>query len=464
MTIKHKRGIARTQTALLPLAVEDFVGPDSLVRVIDQYVEGVDLVGLGFKTSVPLNTGRPPYSPADLLKLYMYGYWNRVRSSRGLEAQCKRNLEVMWLVQTLVYDHKTISDFRRDNAAGLKRVCAEFVQLLRRVELLDEAVPLVAVDGSKFKANAAKASVVSAEQIKKQRERIEAKVQEYLAQLDHADQKGAGEGDLDPRRIKAVMKQLQARDERLERAQGELAKKSDSGQENKEAVARVGLTDPDCVTLHAAGTTGIAGYNVQQAVDTEHKFIVAHEVTTQRNDHASLESMAKAAKEALGVEAITALADTGYMNGAQVSACEEQGITPVVPMPEPANTQSEDLYAKTQFSYDPSTDTYRCPAGELLKRYKRDHARQTDYYWTSECEDCTQRPKCTKAKRRSIARSWHAAAAERAHLRAQDKKFMRMRSATVEHPFGNLKAMMPGGFLLRTLEEVKGEMALAVCV
>jgi transposase len=454
---QHKRGLARTQTALLPPAVEDYVGKHALVRVIDQYVNGLDMVALEFKHSVVLDEGRPPYAPDDLLKLYLYGYWNRVRTSRRLEAECQRNLEVMWLLGTLSFDHKTIADFRRENAGAFKAVCAQFVQFLCEAELVGGEAPVVAVDGSKFKASASKASMVNAEQAAKQREKIEARVAEYLKQLDEADRKN--EGEPAPARIEAALKRLRERDEKLKQAQAQLVARAETA--GKDETPRVGLTDPDCVLLTGKGTT-IAGYNVQQAVDTRHKLIVAHEVGTQRNDHRCLEPTASTAQQALGAESLTAIADTGYMNGEQAQACEDRKITPVVPMPAVVNTRSDNLYPKTQFVYDKLTDTYRCPAGELLSRYKRDQKAKTDYYWTHACMGCAMKLNCTQSKRRSIARSWYADAAERAHQRAQDRSFMRLRSATVEHPFGNLKAMMPGGLLLRTLPKVQGEMALAV--
>jgi transposase len=300
--------------------------------------------------------------------------------------------------------------------------------------------------------------MVSAEQAAKRREKIEARVAEYLKQLDEADQHS--EGDLAPARIEEALKRLRERDKKLEQAQAQLAARAEPV--GKDETPRVGLTDPDCVLLKGKGGPAMAGYNVQQAVDTRHKLIVAHEVGTQRNDHRSLEPMASAAQQALVAKSLTAIADTGYMNGAQAQACEDRNITPVVPMPEGVNTRSDNLYPKTQFIYDKRTDTYRCPAGELLTRYKRDQKAKTDYYGTRACMSCAMKLKCTKTKRRSIARSWYADAAERAHQRAQDRGFMRLRSATAEHPFGNLKAMMPGGLLLRTLPKVQGEMALAV--
>ena len=459
---QHKRGIARTQTALLPPAVEDYVGAHALVRVIDRYVDGLDMAALGFKKSVPVSEGRPPYAPDDLLKLYLYGYWNRVRTSRKLEAECRRNLEMMWLLGQLVFDHKTIAQFRRENAQAFQAVCAQFVQFLRGAQLVGGEAPVVAVDGSKFKASASKASLVSAEQAAKQRARIGQRVAQYLAQMDEADTQEAAEGEPDRAHIAAALEQLRRRDDQLQQAQTQLAAHAEAGT-GKKQTPRVGLTDPNCVMLRASGTTGIAGYNVQQAVDAKHKLIVAHAVTTERNDHASLEPMASQAQQSLGAESMTVLADTGYMNGAQAAACEARGITPVVPMQEAVNPRGQDLYPKSQFIYDPATNTYRCPAGALLERYKRDRKAQTDYYWTSACARCEKKPLCTRSKRRSIARSWHADAAERAHERTRrNPRFMRLRSAVAEHPFGNLKAMMPGGFLLRTLPKVKGEMAIAV--
>lgn len=458
---QHKRGLARTQTALLPAAVEDYVGEHDLVRVIDEYVNGLNMAGLEFKHAVVHDEGRPPYAPDDLLKLYLYGYWNRIRASRKLEAECRRNLEVMWLLGNLIFDHKTIASFRRDNAKPFKTVCAQFVQFLREAQLVGGEAPVVAIDGSKFKASASKASLVSAEQAAKQRAKIEARITEYLRQLDQADRSNEGEGEPAPERIEAALKQLRERDKQLQQAQVELAAQAESAA-NKEATPRVGLTDADCVMLKTRGGATFAGYNVQQAVDPQHKLIVAHEVTTQRNDHGSLEPMAKAAQEALQAETLTAITDSGYMNGAQAKACEDRGITPVVAMAEVSHTRGDGLYAKTQFVYAKSTNTYRCPAGQLLVRFKRDHNKQTDYYETRACAHCALKSRCTQSPRRSIARSWYADAAERAHERAQERGLMRLRSATAEHPFGNLKWMMPGGFLVRALPKVQGEMALAV--
>jgi transposase len=453
---QHIRGISREQVALLPAAVEDYVGTESLPRVIDGFVKGLDLKGLGFVRSEPAHTGRPGYAADDLLKLYLYGYWNKIRSSRRLEAECKRNLELMWLVGQLTPDYKSIAEFRKLNSKAFQQACSQFTSFLRDASLIGGEAPVVAIDGSRFKAHAAKASLVNAEQLAKEQQRTARRVAEYLAQLDQADSQEAGQAEPDAAHIRKALERLKARAAALEKAKVELEKSKPEGK------TRVGLTDPDSVMLTKNGST-VVGYNVQQAVDSQHKLIVAHEVTTEHNDHTSLQSMATQAKQALQVETLTVITDTGYANGAQAEACEKLNITPVVPQPKVPNTRHAEGYTKAQFTYDKTTDTWCCPAGQLLTRYKRDHAKQTDYYQTKACADCAQRAQCTEAKQRSIARSWHAEAMERADARAKaNPALMRLRSATAEHPFGNLKAMLEGGFLVRTLPRVKGEMALGV--
>jgi transposase len=448
---QHIRGISREQVALLPLAVEDYVGGDSLPRVIDGFVNELNLRKLGFVRSEAAHTGRPGYAADDLLKLYLYGYWNKIRSSRRLEAECKRNLELMWLLGQLTPDHKSIAEFRRVNSKAFQQACRQFTAFLLDASLIGGEAPVVAIDGSRFKANASKASLINAEQLAKEQERTARRVAEYLAQLDQADNEEAG-AEPDTDHIRKALQWLKGHAAVLEKAKAEL----------EEGKTRVGLTDPDSVMLSKNGTT-VVGYNVQQAVDAKHKLIVAHEVTTEHNDHTSLQPMAIQAQAALQAKTVTAITDTGYANGAQAEACEQRGITPVVPMPEVVNTRHADGYTKAQFTYDKATDTWRCPAGELLTRYKRDHAKKTDYYHTKACASCAQKAQCTQAEQRSVARSWHAEAMERADARAKaNPALMRLRSGTAEHPFGNLKAMLAGGFLVRTLPKVKGEMALGV--
>ena len=458
---QHKRGVPRTQTALLPPTLEDYAGRDSVARVIDAYVNGVDVVALGFKKSVATGTGRPAYAPDDLLRLYLYGYWNRIRASRKLEIECHRNVELMWLMRQLAPDHKTIAEFRRINGVAFRGVCAQFVQFLRETRLVGGEEPVVAVDGSKFKACAAKRSVMDAEELAKQRKRIEKRIADYLEEMDEADRQEEGETQPTAEQIEAALERLRQRDKKLEQAHSELAAQSQATDTGK--TTRVGLTDPDSVLLMGKRGEAVVGYNVQQAVDAKHNLIVAHEVTTLGNDHTSLEPMAIAAQQALEAKSMTVVTDCGYMNGAQAQACEERGITPCVPMAQPSHTKAAECYPKSMFTYDGKSDTYRCPAGELLTRYKHDQRVRTDYYATSACSRCALRPQCTKAKRRTITRSWFAGAAERAHQRVQrNPRLMRLRRESAEHPFGNLKAMLGGAFSVRTLPTVKGEMALAV--
>jgi len=276
------------------------------------------------------------------------------------------------------------------------------------------------------------------------------------------DASEAAQDDPKVAELEAALSKLLDKDAVLAETQGQIQAQieAQAATPDPQAIkAQAGLTDPDAVALR----DGSAGYNVQQAVDAQSKLIVAHEVTRHANDHRSLEATAKAAQAALGVEQMTAVADTGYMNGEQAERCEQAGIIPVVPMQQAASTTGQELYPKRAFGYDPATDTYRCPAGALLTCFKHSHTRQTNTYGTSACSTCASQGKCTKGERRTIARSWFAAAAERADQRARaDRRWMRLRGSTVEHPFGLLKSIMPGGFLVRGLHKVRGEMALAV--
>lgn len=462
MSVGHKRGLDRGQSALLPPAVEDFVGAAHMVRVIDAWVERLDLAALGFARSRPAATGRPPYAPDDLLRLYLYGYWNRIRSSRALERECRRNLEVMFLVRQLVFDHKTIADFRKDNGKPLQAACAAFVQFVRGEGLLGLEEAVVAIDGSKFKASAAAGTVVDEAAAAARRERLAERIAEYLAQMDERDAAEAGAEDPQAERLAAALSKLLQQDRVLAAAQAAIEARTEAqAAEAEPTKPQAGLTDPDAVALRG----GLAGYNVQQAVDSDSKLIVAHEVTQQGNDHRSLAPTAAAAQAALGVESLTVVADAGYMNGEQAQRCEDAGITPVVPMQQVASTRGEGLVPKSAFVYDPATDSYRCPAGALLSRFKRSRTQQTDYYGTDACASCAIKARCTNGTRRTIARSWFAAAAERADQRARaDRRWMRLRAETAEHPFGLLKAILAGGFLVRGLAKVRGEMALAVLV
>lgn len=474
--MRHKRGVDRSQSALLPPSVEDFVGPAHLVRVIDAFVARQDMVALGFDKSRPAATGRPPYAPDDLLRLYIYGYWQRIRSSRALERECQRNLEVMYLVRQLAFDHKTIANFRKDNAAAIEAVCAQFVQFVRGAGVLEGSQAVVAIDGSKFKASAAQDSVVDEASAAARRQRLSERIGQYLEQMDALDASEQVASEASAEQLQAALLRLLEQDHALAQAQAVIA---DQVQAQAQAQApteaevadahapetipvkpQVGLTDADAVNLRH----GQVGYNVQAAVEAQSKLIVAHEVTRQANDHRALAPTAQAAQAALPGQHLTVVADTGYMNGEQAQRCEQSGITPVVPMQQVVhNSAQAGLYPKSAFVYDAASDTYRCPAGALLERCRRSRTEQVDHYRTAACASCGHKGQCTASAQRTIARSWFAAAAERADERVRtDPSWMRLRACTVEHRFGLLKALMPGGFLVRGLKKVRGEMALAV--
>ena len=484
--MRHKRGVDRSQSALLPPSVEDFVGPAHLVRVIDAFVARQDMVGLGFDKSRPAATGRPPYAPDDLLRLYIYGYWQRIRSSRALERECQRNLEVMYLVRQLAFDHKTIANFRKDNAAAIEAVCAQFVQFVRGAGVLEGSEAVVAIDGSKFKASAAQGSVVDEASAAARRQRLSERIGQYLEQMDALDAREQVASEASAEQLQAALLRLLEQDHALAQAQTVIAEQAQAQAQAQaptepeaadahtpeshtpeprapEAIPvkpQVGLTDVDAVNLRH----GQVGYNVQAAVEAHSKLIVAHEVTRQANDHRALAPTAQAAQAALPGQRLTVVADTGYMNGEQAQRCEQSGITPVVPMQRVAhNSAQADLYPKSAFVYEAASDTYRCPAGALLERYRRSRTEQVDHYRTAACGSCGHKGQCTASAQRTIARSWFAAAAQRADERARsDPSWMRLRACTVEHRFGLLKALMPGGFLVRGLQKVRGEMALAV--
>lgn len=446
----HKRGTDRGQTSLLPPSVEDYIGADHPVRVIDAFVEGLDVVALGFAHAEPAATGRPPYHPADLLKLFVYGYLNRVRSTRRLEAEAGRNLELMWLIGQLRPDFKTLANFRRLNHLAIGRTCRGFTEFCRAQGLF--GAELVAIDGSKFQAVASRKSVWTAERLAKERARVDERIAGYLRQLEHSETDAAGELAR-PEQVQAALAELKARQERLREPAEALAQ----GQ------SQWVQSEPDAKLMRGAHGGHVVAYNAQIAVDARHKLILAHDLVDQGNDHQQLYPMAKAAKDALQVEQLTVVADTGYTHGEQAAQCEAEHITPIVPMQKAAHTRGR-FFPKGQFTYDAQSDTYVCPAGQSLKRIKTDQRRQVHLYGTRACEQCSLRPQCTGAKRRTINRDFHAAQAEAAAQRAlQQPDKMLARQCLAEHPFGNLKWLLGvPRFLLRTIQGARIEMDLAI--
>jgi len=450
-------GANRGQSTLLPECLDDFIDESNPVRVIDAFVDILDLVEMGFDGVDPAATGRPAYHPSVLLKLYIYGYLNQVQSSRRLEREAGRNVEVMWLLGRLAPDHKTIADFRKDNGLALRKVCARFVELCRGMGLL--ATASVAIDGSKFKAVNNRDRNFTRAKVERRRAQLEESVARYLSQLDTADRQEPSEA------LAVKVTRLKEKLVKVKEAMGKLAVYEEQMLASPDQ--QISLTDPDSRSMATSGRgSGVVGYNVQVAVDTEHHLIVTHEVTNSGSDRAQLANIAKQAKAVLKTDTLEAVADRGYFSSPEILACHEAGITVTLPKPMTSGAKSEGRYGKQDFVYLPQEDVYRCPAGERLPyRYTNEEAgKMLRRYWTTACPNCSLKSQCTTGPERRITRWEHEHLLDAVQQRLDaNPQAMRQRRETVEHPFGTIKARMGAThFLTKTLPKVAGEMALAV--
>jgi transposase len=449
-------GEDRKQQALLPSSLEDYVDEDNPARVVDVFVDELDLDGLGFEL-IPAATGRPAYHPATLLKLYIYGYLNRVQSSRRLEREAQRNVELMWLTGRLAPDHKTIANFRKDNGPAIQAACAHFVVLCREIGLFTQAV--AAVDGSKFKAVNTRDKNFTPTKLKKRIEQVAEHIAGYLQELDTADRL---EGDaVEARALKLTDKiaTLRAQMQALKAMESEVAAAPDG---------QVSLTDPDARAMATSGRgSGIVGYNVQSAVDAEHHLIVAHDVVMAPTDRNQLTSISAKAKDAMGLERLDVLADRGYFSGEEILACEAMGVTPYVPKPLTSGAKADGRFGMQDFAYVADQDAYRCPAGNLLPHHMTtvEKGLTLHRYWDrASCQACALKPQCTPSVERRITRWEHEDIIE-AMQRRMDlaPSAMRARRRIVEHPFGTIKSWMGNPHLLmRRLKNVKTEIGLHV--
>jgi transposase len=450
-------GVDRGQSVLFPDRLDDWIGEDSLVRVVDFFVEELDLQRLGFARSAPAGTGRPGHNPAVLLKLFIYGYLNRIPSSRRLEREAGRNVEVMWLTGKLVPDHKTIADFRRDNGAGIRKVCAKFVELCRRIGTLKGDV--VAVDGSKFKAVNNRDWNFTKGKIASRLAHLEAEVERYLEEADRIDRQETGAARAERaahlsgrfHRVRHEIERLMAIDKALVDAPD----------------GQISLTDPDARAMATrAQHSGHVGYNVQSVVDAETHLIVTHEVTNQGHDRDLLTKMATQAKAVLQREDMHILADKGYFSAQEILACHEAGITATVPRSDTSGARSKGHFVKADFAYEHDADIYRCPAGQALthRTTTEQQGLQTRRYWTNACKDCDIKSRCTTGQERRVSRWEHEHLVEASNARRRGPSApMLVRRSTVEHPFGTIKAWTgPCHFLTRRLSGVRTEMALNV--
>ena len=447
----YVKGVSRDQATLFPERLDELIGEAAPVRVIDLFVERLDVGELGFKRSAPAEIGRPGYDPRDLLKLYLYGYLNQVRSSRQLERECGRNIEVLWLLNRVAPDFKTIADFRRDNRPAIGFVCRGFVQFCRLEGLF--GAELVAIDGSKFTASSSPQRAWTVDQLKRQAAKLDKRIGEYLAQLDREDAAAPGE-EMAPGKTRAAL-------EALLRRRGDLLQAvvlmTGLG------LSQVTLGDSDARLMRGARSGSVVGYNVQVAVDSRHGLIAHHAVTQAASDQNQLAAVAQGAKQALGVDRLDVTADAGYGDAEQLKACEENAITPFVPHPRSVNTQGK-YFDKSQFVYQPESDTYTCPAGGTLRYLSASAKNQAISYRGIDCAGCAVKPQCTTAEARWVTRHMHEDALERAAARMKMRPgIMKQRSALAEHPFAIIKAMMGyPRFLCRGLKAVAAEMDLSI--
>jgi transposase len=447
-------GTCRTQATLFPDSLDDYINEENAIRVIDAFIDSLDLAKLGFKT-MPADTGRPAYHPSTLLKLFVYGYLNRVQSSRRLEREAGRNVELMWLLGGLAPDFKTIADFRKDNGKGIKNTCRTFIGLCREMNMFTDAI--VAIDGSKFKAVNSKENNYTPKKLQFHIERVEKHINEYLKQLDDADKEE--EKSIDETPVKEKIDWLQKRLSEL---------KALEVQVNSHPEKQLSTTDPDSRLLKTQGMTRAVCYNVQSAVDTKHHLIVAHEVTN-KPDRGQLCQVAKAVQIALGTKAVTVIADKGYYSGPDIKDTQDAGMTALVPKGDTSGSEKKGIFNRSLFKYDANKDIYICPANEALPyRFSSvENGLAVKRYWVDAptCRACELKPQCSNSKQsRRITRWEHQDEIDHLDdLMASMPDSMLIRKQTVEHPFGTIKSWMGSThFLTRGFKNVRTEMNLHV--
>ncbi|MCG3205559.1 MAG: IS1182 family transposase ISPa90 [Elusimicrobia bacterium] len=461
--MNHIQGLSRDQILLFPEAIEDYVTDENPTRFLEAFVERLNLIEFGFKSAMVQSTGRPPYHPADLLKLYLYGYLYKVRSSRKLEREAQRNLELMWLIKKLTPDYKTIANFRKDNREALVLVCRQFTMICKELNLYGSE--LVAIDGSKFRAVNSGDRNFTVRVLQRKIQELDSRIEKYFKDMDEQDQQDSvvcstfrygGTKDLTAEDLKKMIEILNTRKAFFEQTKAEM---EDKGQMQRS------LTDPDSRSM-VFGKGCEVGYNVQTVVDSKHHLIVDHEVTNDVTDQQQLSTMAIRAKETLGVEKLNVVADMGYYDGAQVKECENENILVYTAKPNTSANRKLGLFPKDAFSYDKNKDSYTCPAGQTLTYSftTNEAGRLTRYYTKAGCGKCPLKSKCTRGDQRRITRWIHEDGLDRMRERVRKwPNIMKLRREIVEHPYGTMKRWWDQGyFLMRGLPNVRGEMSLTV--
>jgi len=448
-------GENRYQSTLFPERLDDYIAEDNAVRVVDAFVDKLDLLSLGFEGVQASDTGRPGYHPAVLLKLYIYGYLNSIQSSRRLEREAQRNVELIWLTGRLMPVFKTIAGFRKENRQAIRKVCLSFVELCRELELF--SAKLVAIDGSKFKAVNSRDKNFTRKSVKRRMKKTQANIDRYLAKLDAVDEEEPELREVTADELKQKIASMEAKMEELKAREIEVEAHPDK---------QVSVTDEDARSMMRPGGGSVVGYNVQTAVDEKHHMIVSHEVTNATTDRRQLDKMAKQAKKVLQTKTLKVVADAGYYEGNAIAECYDADITALMPKTDTTNRKAKGQYTKSDFNYDAKNDEYVCPAGERLT-YRFDSVesgKTLKVYMRYGCSSCALQKYCTTATEKRLKRWEKEDVLDKAAAELkQECDAMRQRKALVEHPFGTLKqAMGSTHFLMRRLPNVKAEMSLHI--
>lgn len=449
-------GENREQSTLFPERIDEYISEENPVRVVDAFVDELNLFELGFESAQPKSTGRPAYHPSTMLKLYIYGYLNKVQSSRKLEREANRNLELIWLLERLAPDFKTISNFRKDNVLAIKSVCRQFVMLCKQMNMFAES--LIAIDGSRFSAVNNRDRNYTKAKIQRRIDAINKSLDRYLSQLDSFDRQDEAIPDV---KTAHIHKQLDS----LKRQMAEV--KAIEAVIDLAPGKQISLTDEDARAMSTnARSSGNVGYNVQTAVDTKHHLIVAHDVSMAMGDRRMLTKMSLQAREATGLKKLEVVADRGYFKMEEIKATVDHGITPYVPKSLTSSNRKHGKYDRADFIYVEADDEYKCPANKrLARRTKTTDAGKVMYrYWSKECGQCALKEKCTTGKERRVSRWEHGKVIEDHERRMiNNPTMMQLRKQTVEHPFGTIKSWMGmAHFKTKRLRNVSAEMSLHV--
>lgn len=447
--MRHLQGESRQQSTLFPESLDDYISEDSPIRIIDAFIDSLDMAELGFTQAITKDTGRKPYHPCDLLKLYTYGYLNQVRSTRRLEKECHRNIEVLWLMKRLTPDFKTISNFRQQNEKAIRQACRAFISFCRKAQLLDGR--LVAIDGSKFKAAASMGKTYNRKQLDDLQKRLNRQIEGYLTKLAQSEKH---EPEEDTGNVKEALDTLKKRQQTL----SELAE--DMEQKGAKQCCE---TEPEAKRMRSGREGIIVGYNIQTAVDVDTGIIVHYDVNSEGNDFNQLAPMAENTKEMLERDELEVIADTGYSNGEHLAECEEQGITASVPAKRAVNNQGN-YFQKSDFLYDEAKDHFTCPAGKILPHKTMNTKDKLHLYARSGCNQCPLQDQCTKADQRWVSRHFYEEALNRSQQRVDNNpELMKQRAATVERPYAQLKHTMGvRRFLCWGMTGAKAEMGLSI--